>query len=310
MKYYGIQNEVKSYINRLQSEQGIAVSASVVKTINDRVEALKKSGVWSRFSLGFNDVDGDAYLTRAGVTDPVGRCEVLWFTRGMKALDLWNNMVCWSLRSYQNAGTSSTVYSLGGLGIYNGTMTNSPSWSTDGIVFSNNTQYIQYSPNFTVDFTKAGYNIHCVWSCLGVPIVAGEDLKLFSDSTTNNINNYITTAVGGGTTWFQQSRNYGSRYFGNTQASYIGNVVYTWIADTRSMLLNNIDSGTSSNATSTPSNGTYTIRSTGRGSATTTPTSRISYLLVFSPNIQMSVAKNLLVHTLTKSTIGNGLGLP
>lgn len=135
MKYYGIQNEVKSYINRLQSEQGIAVSSSVIKTINDRVEALKKSGDWSRFSLGFNDVDGDAYLTRAGVTDPVGRCEVLWFTRGMKALDLWNNMVCWPMRNYQNIGTSSILYSLGGLGILNGTTVNSPTWGIDGINF-------------------------------------------------------------------------------------------------------------------------------------------------------------------------------
>lgn len=38
MKYYGIQNEVKSYINRIQSEQGITVSPSVIKSINDRVD--------------------------------------------------------------------------------------------------------------------------------------------------------------------------------------------------------------------------------------------------------------------------------
>jgi len=137
MKYYGIQNEVKSYINRLQSEQGIVVSSSAIKAINDRVESLKKSGDWSRFSLGFNDVDGDAYLSRAGVTDPLGRCEVLWFTRGMKALDLWNNMVCWPLRNYQNAGTGATVFSLGGLGVFNGTAVNSPTWGINGFTFSN-----------------------------------------------------------------------------------------------------------------------------------------------------------------------------
>ena len=132
MKYYGIQNEVKSYINRLQSEQGIVVSPSAIKTINDRVESLKKSGVWSRFSLGFNDVDADAYLTRAGVTNPLGICEVIWFTRGIKALDLWSSMICWSMRNYQNAGTGATVFSLGGLGIFNGTLQNSPVWNTDG----------------------------------------------------------------------------------------------------------------------------------------------------------------------------------
>jgi len=132
MKYYGIQNEVKSYINRLQSEQGIVVSSSAIKAINDRVESLKKSGDWSRYSLGFNDVDGDAYLTRAGVTDILGRAEVLWFTRGIKALDLWSSMVSWPMRSLHNAGTGSTVYSLGGLGVFDGTMVNSPSWQSDG----------------------------------------------------------------------------------------------------------------------------------------------------------------------------------
>jgi hypothetical protein len=232
------------------------------------------------------------------------------FVVGIKKLGLWNSMVCWPMRSIHNAGTATTVYSLGGLGTYNGTMVNSPTWDYNGVVFSNNTQYIQYSPNFTVDFTKAGYNIHCVWSCLGVPIVAGDNLLLFSDSSSLNINNYITTAVGGGTTWTPQSRNYGSRYYGNTAASYIGNVVYTWIADTRSILLNNIDSGTSTTATSTPTNGAYTIRSTGRGSATTTPRSRISHLLAFSPDIQMTSAKMYLIYKLAVQTIGKDLQLP
>lgn len=135
MKYYGIQNEVKAYINRLQDENGIFVSAATIKTINDRVESLKRSGIWSQYSLGFNDVDGDDYLNRAGVTDPLGRCEVLWFTRGIKALNVWNNFTGWLLRSYQNIGTGNTVYSIGGFGNYNGTMQNSPTWGPDGITF-------------------------------------------------------------------------------------------------------------------------------------------------------------------------------
>jgi hypothetical protein len=135
MKYYGVQNEVKSYINRLQDENGIFVSSATVKTINDRVESLKNSGVWSRYSLGFNDVDGDSYLTRAGVTDPLGRCEVIWFTRGMKALNSWSGMVCWLLRSRQNAGSGTSAYSLGGLGNFDGTMINGANWTSDGINF-------------------------------------------------------------------------------------------------------------------------------------------------------------------------------
>lgn len=133
MRYYGIQNEVKAYLNRLQSENGIEASPSTIKTLNDRVESLKKSGVWSQYGLGFNDLDADSYFQRASVNDVIGRSEVCWFVRGMKALGLWQNMVSWPLRSYQNAGTGSTVYSLGGLGVYDGTLFNSPTWGVDGI---------------------------------------------------------------------------------------------------------------------------------------------------------------------------------
>jgi hypothetical protein len=133
MRYFGLQNEVKNYLNRLQRETSVVVTPAAAKTLNDRVESLKKAGTWSQYSLGFNDVDGDVYLTRASVTDLIGRAEVLWFIRGMKALGLYQNMVAWPMRSYQNAGTGSTVYSLGGLGIYNGNMVNSPAWGRDGI---------------------------------------------------------------------------------------------------------------------------------------------------------------------------------
>jgi|TARA_R110000868_G_scaffold238216_1_gene492730 hypothetical protein len=59
MKYYGIQNEVKSYINRLQSEQGITVSPSKIKTLNDRVETLKKT---TTRLISYNDIN-TIYLT-------------------------------------------------------------------------------------------------------------------------------------------------------------------------------------------------------------------------------------------------------
>lgn len=134
-RYYGVQNEVKAYCNRLQNETSIVVTPSVLKTLNDRVESLKRSGVWSQFGLGFNDNDGDAYLSRASVSDVIGRAEVLWFTRGIKSLGLWNSMVSWPLRSYQNVGSGSTVYGLGGFGVSNGTLENSPTWGTSGISF-------------------------------------------------------------------------------------------------------------------------------------------------------------------------------
>lgn len=57
------------------------------------------------------------------------------FVKGLKQLNLWQNTVCWMMRSQHNIGTGSTVLSLGGGGKYDGVMVNSPSWGNDGISF-------------------------------------------------------------------------------------------------------------------------------------------------------------------------------
>lgn len=61
------------------------------------------------------------------------RALILDFVKGVKDLGLWNNFVCWPLRSSQNAGTGTTAFSLGGLGTFNGTLVNGPTWGADGI---------------------------------------------------------------------------------------------------------------------------------------------------------------------------------
>ena len=54
MKYYGIQNEVKAYINRLLSEQGITVSNVKIKALNVQVEALKKT---TKRLISYDDIN-------------------------------------------------------------------------------------------------------------------------------------------------------------------------------------------------------------------------------------------------------------
>jgi hypothetical protein len=83
------------------------------------------------------DVDTIAYAARvkagSGVTIlPENLKQINKFAIGVKKLGLWNSMVCWPMRSIHNAGKGSTVYSLGGLGIHNGTMVGSPVWNTNG----------------------------------------------------------------------------------------------------------------------------------------------------------------------------------
>jgi hypothetical protein len=106
------------------------------------------------------DVDTIAYAARvkagSGVTIlPEPLKQLNKFIVGIKKLGLWNSMVCWPMRSIHNAGTGSTVYSLGGLGVFNGTMQNSPVWNRDGsgIFFD---QVVNYK-RIDIPVTTAGW---------------------------------------------------------------------------------------------------------------------------------------------------------
>jgi hypothetical protein len=76
------------------------------------------------------DPDARAFVNTSGATD---RAAINYFVKGIKRLGLWDDMVCWPLRSAQNAGTGSTAYSLGGLGTFNGTLVNGPTWGANGV---------------------------------------------------------------------------------------------------------------------------------------------------------------------------------
>jgi hypothetical protein len=255
------------------------------------------------------DSDVLAFIAASGATDIEGLDA---FVKGVKNLGLWESMVAWPLRSSQNAGTGTTAYSLGGLGTFNGTLVGGPAWTADGITFGGSTQYIEYSPQFTVDFTKGGYSIHAVWSALGVAVDASNTFVLFG-STGDQLQNVITTGIGGGTSWRAQSRNYnGNRYFQSiaVEQSVTDNVGYGWNADTLTLQTNGADMAMSNFASSTPSNGLYTIRTTGRNNTTSAATSRVSYLMAIAPDIGMTGTTMTALYNLGKSTLGQNLLLP
>ena len=76
------------------------------------------------------DADATAFAAASGATDVPALSA---FVKGVKELGLWDDMVCWPLRSSQNAGTGTTAYSLGGLGAFDGTLVNGPTWGADGL---------------------------------------------------------------------------------------------------------------------------------------------------------------------------------
>jgi hypothetical protein len=85
------------------------------------------------------DVDTIAFAARvktgSGKTIlPENLKQINKFVIGAKKLGIWNTMVCWPMRSIHNAGTGSVIYSLGGFGVYNGTLSNVALWSDKGII--------------------------------------------------------------------------------------------------------------------------------------------------------------------------------
>jgi len=79
------------------------------------------------------DPDARSFIATSGATD---RAEINHFVKGVRGLGLWDSMICWPLRSTQNAGTGVTAYSLGGLATSNGTLVNTPTWTADGVEFT------------------------------------------------------------------------------------------------------------------------------------------------------------------------------
>lgn len=92
------------------------------------------------------DTDVFNYFRTANITNPTAMRQIALFVKEIKRLNLWNNIVCWPLLSSQNIGSGTTVYSLGGLGVYNGTLIGSPTWGTDGIALTSSTSISAATP--------------------------------------------------------------------------------------------------------------------------------------------------------------------
>lgn len=99
------------------------------------------------------DADATAFAAASGATDV---SNLSAFVKGVKELGLWSSMVCWPLRSSQNAGTGDTVYSLGGLGTFNGTRVNGPAWTADGLTFDATNENVQLPDNANLYNARSG----------------------------------------------------------------------------------------------------------------------------------------------------------
>jgi hypothetical protein len=233
------------------------------------------------------DADASAYFTTAGVTNTAGRQQISRFVTGIKDLGLYNNMVCWPLRSSQNAGTGTTAYSLGGLGTYNGTLVNSPSWGVDGITFTSGSSQTITIPNITVSQTDlilatcqaaTSGNLRVFKAIPELGIWAGFGGQYYWDvrSTAGTLNRQSGGSVPT------------SRVFTHGIASASGSSFFV----NGTSILSNAVSSTNANLSTVQIN-----QNGGNGN--------IAFAM-----FSQSITGNTSLYTLYKTTLGQGLGLP
>jgi hypothetical protein len=232
------------------------------------------------------DRDAINYFSRAGVTDATAKSQINAFVKGIKNLGLYNNMVCWPLRSSQNAGTGATAYSLGGLGTYNGTLANSPTWGVDGVTFSPTNsclQFAYYLPTGSHTILAVGLNNATINNSI-----------VFRVSNTDNNFHF----------WQRRNATSNTLFSPNTDLSgYINGAITN-----------------TANANVYNSFGATTTRNFGTGTAHGGPAffgdlansqqwgSVGSFASIF--NATLTTAQILALHNLLKTTLGQGLGLP
>ena len=257
------------------------------------------------------DADARAFISTAGITDRVARGQINSFVIGVKALGLYNNMVCWPLRSSQNSPSGTTIYSLGGLGTLNGTLVNSPTRASDFMVFSDVTKYMEItgltgltSTMFLMTVAKLGLENN---GTLGMDI---NSTALFGGQPTNYMQTYtstpntiigsgLRTASGGSFSAWQNlvtgvaEDDLGILFIGHNGTQQL----FRWNNTTQSRTIaTSVGIGTRARLNIRADNGNQGAKS--------------DYAFTMMCNGGVSDANFQSIRTLYKTTLGQGLGLP
>lgn len=253
------------------------------------------------------DTDASTYFTTAGVTNTAGRQQISRFVTGIKDLGLWSDMVCWPLRSSQNAGTGTTAYSLGGLGTFNGTLANGPTWGADGIVLSSTSHEITLPDNASLYNLRTGFAVFN-------PSSAADNQRIIEIQDNATIQGwYCLFRYGGGAT------ETGAKYLVTRNSTFTNNAPNTETASLNSFR----SSAFTANNTSDNvfRDGSLVSGGAKTGLLTINPTGSRVLRQLFANTLSMVGSFGLIststltnanissLHSLYKTTLGQGLGL-
>lgn len=234
------------------------------------------------------------------------------FVISLKKMNLWANTIFWPLRANQNAGNGNIAYSLGGLGIFNGTISSGVVWNTNGLGYS--------GASFVQEVAING-NIRSLF-VLGATI-----FSVFNNSIDDNFPAFLLQDIDGLPTWPSLYANFSintgvvpavtrgaSNYFQSTRGgNYTGdfNTIAGVIRSTsqaafrNGILISNETSLSAINFTSTISSVYGKVGGRGNGGAGVS-----AHALSLIINLTLTNEEVLMLNNLYKSTLGQGLNLP
>jgi hypothetical protein len=258
------------------------------------------------------ELDVQGYLNTCNISAATPRQQIRDFAKGVNDLGLWNSMVCWPLRSSQNYGSGTTAFSLGGLGAFNGTLVNGPTWAADGCPFTT-TQYANAS------ITALPQDVTLLLCAAGDASTHPSFPHFFGvqDSASYVANQICIGSNAGSTTIGTIHRNSTTAiaYTGNATNPYNAATSFVFVSGTGKTadLLNFRNVSTSSIAAGTAATeGTANLNRmqlNGRwaGSLSLGVGMTCAFAAIVTPNISGSETA---IYTLYKTTLGTGLSLP
>jgi len=256
----------------------------------------------------------NAALGIAGNITVNPRQQILDFVKGIKALGLWNNMVCWPLRSSQNAGTGTTAFSLGGAGTFNGTLTNGPTWGDGGVTKAASNDFISLPTPADFGLPTSSLSGGGILST-NAGVSGGRPICFSGSTGTNDIHLRLNVATASTLSFFFHSTRSGWVYFGPGAVS------------TRTTNFNFIHTSVGQTTQSAYINGVLGAEATGLGAYNPVNVSENLGLLAKSASLETTFRGTMAfaymiksteadaatissLYTLYKNTLGVGLGLP
>ena len=245
------------------------------------------------------------------------------FIKGLKQLNLLQNIIVYPLRSQHNIGSGANVLSFGGIGKFDGIMINGPSWGLSGINFTAaSSQYIRI-PNFLNSPVVAGFSMICVhqpdFTTTARALLANDGVTANTRGLRINVQSHSYMGTSSNTLFAtfasaSDPTGSGSRSYGsfNTAAMHVNYVSFGGALASGMSGSINITTNTGSILLPSFFNNTFDTMGIGarNGLGAGTDFFQGTMSLMMIANRAISPAEYLNVYALIKTTIGKSLGLP